>query len=603
MAKKSKDTTPEVSLTSSDPATARPRLSKLIIKNFRCIDSTPVEIELDDIVVLVGPNNVGKSSILRAYEVVMSQGSGEGKLTIDDFPGSKIDPNNLPEIILHTIIYDNAPGEEWIHQTGTGENEVIERWTWADEGNPKRQGYNKNNEWDEKVPWGAPNVANSRRPQPHRVDAFDDPKKQADEIVKLLSGVLNERVKGMKNAIEAVASDGEKPDSEKSNYEKLLSQVKEIQKTIVRESAAEIDKVQKELSQLISEVFPNYEIRFDAKPEDDLEKSIALFKANPQLYMGPKDGYQSTIERQGSGARRTLLWTALRIISETKQETASKEGSLKRPHVLLLDEPELCLHPNAIREACNLLYSLPKSGNWQVMITTHSPAFIDISKNNTTIIRVERSMSGSIKGTTVFRPDRVQLDDDDRKRLKMMNICDPYVAEFFFGGRTIVVEGDTEYTAFKYVAASDLKKYSNVHIICARGKATIVTLVKILNHFGSSYSVLHDSDTLKVTTKKGKEMKNPAWKHNNSIREETEKKPSHTKVRLLASIPNFEAAYFGEEVDGDKPYNALMEIKADSASFKAIEQLFNALIDHSKPLPENCVEWSDIKELEKRVTN
>jgi putative ATP-dependent endonuclease of OLD family len=65
----------EVSLVSDNPEIQKPRLHKLIIKNFRCIGDKPVEIELDDIVVLVGPNNAGKSSILRAYEVVMSQGS------------------------------------------------------------------------------------------------------------------------------------------------------------------------------------------------------------------------------------------------------------------------------------------------------------------------------------------------------------------------------------------------------------------------------------------------------------------------------------------------------------------------------------------------
>lgn len=47
-------------------STPRPRLKKLIIKNFRGIGQTPVTIELDKIVVLVGPNNAGKSSILRA---------------------------------------------------------------------------------------------------------------------------------------------------------------------------------------------------------------------------------------------------------------------------------------------------------------------------------------------------------------------------------------------------------------------------------------------------------------------------------------------------------------------------------------------------------
>jgi len=597
MAKKASKTEDTINLVSDNAGIKKPRLHKLIIKNFRCIGSVSVTIELDDIVVLVGANNAGKSSILRAYEVVMSHGSKEGKLSIHDFPNGRIDENNLPEITLHTIIYDNAPGENWIHKTEKNENLIVERWTWKEEGDPVRQGCNKDNVWESKVPWGAPNIAKNNRPQPHRVDSFADPQVQADAIVGLLQEVLKERVKNLKSP-KLSTGEGEVA-AGKSDYAELMEKVKEIQTKIVQESKGEIDKIQQELSSLVSEVFAGYEVKFDAKPEDDLDKAITLFKVNPQLFMGPKGAYQSPIERQGSGARRTLLWTALRILSENKQE--SSESDVRRPHVLLLDEPELCLHPNAIREACNLLYNLPQTGNWQVMVTTHSPAFINISKDNTTIVRVERDEKGDIHGTTVFRPERVNLGDDDRSNLKMMNICDPYVTEFFFGGRTIVVEGDTEYTAFKYIAASDPKKYRDVHIIRARGKATIVTLIKILNHFGSSYSILHDSDRLKVTTKKRGEINNPAWKHNDSIREAVSKKPSHTKIRLLASLPNFEAAYFGEEADGDKPYNALMQLKKDSPSFKAIEQLFNALIDHDKPLPDNCVEWSDIKELEKKV--
>ena len=129
------------------------------------------------------------------------------------------------------------------------------------------------------------------------------------------------------------------------------------------------------------------------------------------------------------------------------------------------------------------------------MITTHSPAFIDFSRDNTTIIRVSQTASGEIVGTTVFKPKRTNLDPDDKANLKLLNICDPYVAEFFFGGKTVVVEGDTEFTAFRFAMEKFPEEFRDVHIIRARGKATIVSLVKVLNHFGSGYAVLHDSDT------------------------------------------------------------------------------------------------------------
>src|SRR6185312_13668913 len=144
----------------------KPRLTKLIIKNYRCIGSNPVEIDLNDIVVLVGSNNVGKSSILKAYELAMSQGSGKADLRIEDFPNNVIDENNLPEIEIHTIVYDNSPGDKWIDTLKNGEYLVRERWIWSGEGKPKREGWDvEQGTWSANVPWGAPNVANSRRPE------------------------------------------------------------------------------------------------------------------------------------------------------------------------------------------------------------------------------------------------------------------------------------------------------------------------------------------------------------------------------------------------------------------------------------------------------
>lgn len=400
---------------------------------------------------------------------------------------------------------------------------------------------------------------------------------------------LNERVKNLKK------------EEEENDYVKLINQAKELQKKIVQESQEEIDKVNTELSNLINKVFPNYKIDFDAKPEDDLDKVITLFKADSQLLMGPKDGYLSTIDRQGSGARRTLLWTAIKFISENNSKKKQELGGITRPQVLLLDEPEICLHPNAIREACNLLYDLPNSGNWQVMVTTHSPIFIDFSKDNTTIIKVEKTKNGEVKGTTVFRPDKVKLDDDDKRNLKLLNICDPYVAEFFFGGKVIVVEGDTEYTAFNYIKRSKPEAYKDINVIRARGKATIVSLIKILNHFGSDYSVLHDCDSPRIITKKGKEMVNPAWGNNPNILEAMNQKPIGKSTRLLASLPNFEEAYFGEVANGEKPYNALKILETDNEKFETVETLLKALIDFATVPPINCTEWNSIEELEEKL--
>ena len=559
-----------------------PRLVKLIVKNFRCIGRTPVHIDLNEIVVLVGSNNAGKSSLLRAYELVMSEGSNEGFIKQEDFPKNIIDPNNLPEIELHTIVYEERVGKNWIEKTEKHELLIKEKWTWRAVGKPERRGWDVTiSDWHpSKAPFGPAGVANSRRPEPHKVDAFSKPEDQADAIKKLLLAAIQEKVNQMKS------------DEEKNDYHKMLESVKDVQMKIIEETKDQIDSANKELSKLIDRVFPNYKINFDAQPDQKAES--VLFKWSSELSMGPENGFMSTIDKQGSGARRTLLWTALKYISETTRPIAV--GDLPtRPHILLIDEPEICLHPNAIREACKVLYDLPTLGNWQVMVTTHSPIFIDFSRDNTTIVRVERNIEGNVEGSTIFRPDKANLDDDDKTNLKLLNICDPYVAEFLFGGKVIIVEGDTEYTAFNYIRSKFPEKYKDLHILRARGKATIVSLVKILNHFGTSYSVLHDSDM--PMTKAG-DKKNPAWGNNPNILESILSKPEGTKVRLLASLPNFEQAYFDTDISKEKPYNAIITLSKDQEKFNVVKQLLDALIDHSKSIPKNCSEWKNIEELE-----
>ena len=577
----------------------RARIHKLTISNFRCIGETPVTIELDEIVVLVGPNNAGKSSILRAYEVVMQSGKA-GNLHIDDFPNGVLpEPGSeaIPTIELETVLYEDSkpPAAHWIDTKPSGERHVRERWTWREEGAPKKVGFNvEKGSWDDAHgPWGAPGVAQVNRPEPHRIEAFDNPATQAAAIVGLLEEAIKQRVK-------EVTSSKSEEGQEKSSYEKLLDSVKTLQKEVAETAANAIDDVKKSLNESLAEVFPGYAITLDARAEDDVEKAISLFKNAPSLRMGPNDGYQSSLERQGSGARRTLLWTALRILAEHKRLPAKKgEAVSDRPHLLLLDEPEMCLHPNAIRDACNVLYSLPATKKWQVMVTTHSPVFIDLSRDNTSIVRVERDTGGKVTGTTIYRPTKAKLSADEKEELKLLNMYDPHVAEFFFGGRTVVVEGDTEHSAFKEIIQAEKDRFKDVHVVRARGKYTIVALCKILNQFGNPYAVLHDADTPTIITKKG-EAKNPAWAANQQIKDIAAEAPGGAVV--IASLPNFEVAMFGKPAKGEKPYAAWEKVRKNEHGRAKVSQLLSCLVEGKGVPPAGTLRWGTQDELGSAVS-
>lgn len=592
--------TPRKVAVEKEEVAPRARLHKLTVSNFRCIGSQPVTIELDDIVVLVGPNNAGKSSLLRAYEVVMQSGKS-GNLDLDDFPNGTTPSaasHDIPTIELETVLYpeSRAPAEKWISIKENGDRHVREQWKWRQPGPPTKVGFNvETGDWDASHgPWGLASVAQVNRPEPHRIEAFDNPTKQADEIAGLLKEVISQKIKEL---TATKSEDG----AGKSAYERLLDSVTALQREVAENASSAIDNVRTNLNESLASIFPGYAITLDAHAEDDVEKAITLFKSAPSVRMGPMDGYQSPLERQGSGARRTLLWTALRILAEHKRLPKNEgEAQSDRPHLLLLDEPEMCLHPNAIRDACNVLYQLPETRKWQVMLTTHSPVFIDLSRDNTSIVRVDRSETGSVTGTTIFRPTNAKLDARDKEELKLLNMYDPYVAEFFFGGRTIIVEGDTEHSAFMEIIQGNKERFHDVHVVRARGKYTIVALCKILNQFGKPYSVLHDADSPEITTKSGQKRKSSAWVANAKIKEAA-MLASNGEAMVIASLPNFELAMFGEAADGEKPYGAWEKVRNESVCRDKVTQLLSVLAGLGGELPLGTLQWQDEPQLSKAV--
>ncbi|POC76759.1 ATP-dependent endonuclease, partial [Vibrio vulnificus] len=103
--------------------------------------------------------------------------------------------------------------------------------------------------------------------------------------------------------------------------------------------------------------------------------------------------------------------------------------------------PESFLHPPVIRDARESLYNFASQNeNWQVMATTHSPVFIDLSKKHTTIIRIEKDKSLNKTIST----DELSFSDEENDNMKMIRLCNPMVNEFFFYDNIILVEGPTE---------------------------------------------------------------------------------------------------------------------------------------------------------------
>lgn len=591
-----------------------PKIKKLIIKNFGCIGKDPVSIEIDKIVLLVGANNAGKSTILKAIEVVTDC------LDLEecDFHNNQVDPDNLPEIEVHSIATNETkPGDEWCQFLSENTYIIKEKWIWkGTKKAPERVGFNVIEDRfaiptdKEKMPWVINNVAKSRRPKPHRVSTFDEPEIQARAIKSLLKSLLDTAIKSFKSNEE----------NNETDYEKILLALEILKNSTKQQQQESLESLEAEANNIISRIFPNHELKITT-PDTVTPYSIEILGDEFDVQMGAMNGEKFPLEKQGSGSRRTALWTILKLLADkgikAKKGTKAQHEELgvNSSHILLLDEPEVSLHPLAIASARDVLYSLPDSENWQIMIATHSPNFIDLTKDHTTVIRVEKNSKNGIETTTLFSPKQTKLDKDDKENLKLMNLFDSHISHAFFGGKILIVEGDTEYSAFNYVRQREALRgnnnYNDLNIIRARGKVTVASMMKVLNHFKNKYYVLHDTDSLKCTsrrlnkeksTKKNKvyttiEINNPAWTNNIKIKEQMGE-----NSKVVASLINFESAYFSETISSNKPENTVNKIKSDDDKYNLIKQLLDAILDFEDAvLPEGALEWKNILELEQSL--
>ena len=260
-------------------------------------------------------------------------------------------------------------------------------------------------------------------------------------------------------------------------------------------------------------------------------------------------------------------------------------------YMLLIDEPETALHPSAVRAAKDHLYALAAESGWQVMLSTHHPAFIDPLKDHTTIVRLHRVEAHL--PPNVYRSESINFDGEEIENLKALLLFDANVAEMFFGGKVIVVEGDTEFAAFHEAMRLNDEIFpvdQRPLIVRARGKATIAILVKMLSHFKIDFSVLHDIDSPR--TRDGAK-KNSAYSVNRNIADSvSEARSKGINITYLCSCPNFEQHHGMELPSKDKPYQTWRSVRDDAGLRDGVLAVLNKLLE--KCDPENIADMDGV---------
>jgi hypothetical protein len=157
--------------------------------------------------------------------------------------------------------------------------------------------------------------------------------------------------------------------------------------------------------------------------------------------------------------------------------------------ILLIEEPELYLRPQAQRYLYRLLRKFSLAGN-QTIYSTHSPAFLNVVRLDE-LIFVERV---SRTGTRALQPEPVTPDDDFR----VMTEFDAARSELFLARAVVLVEGLTEKLVLPFVFAAlghDVDREA-ISIIECGGKPNLPLFARICRATGIPYVIVHDSDRL-----------------------------------------------------------------------------------------------------------
>jgi AAA domain, putative AbiEii toxin, Type IV TA system len=155
--------------------------------------------------------------------------------------------------------------------------------------------------------------------------------------------------------------------------------------------------------------------------------------------------------------------------------------------LLLIEEPELYLRPQAQRYLYRLLREFSTGGN-QVIYSTHSPAFLNVARLDE-LVFVDRLPS---VGTRALQPEPVSADEDFR----VMTEFDAARSELFLARAAVLVEGLTEKLVLPFVFSVlgyDVDREA-ISIVECGGKPNIPLFARICRATGIPFVVLHDSD-------------------------------------------------------------------------------------------------------------
>ncbi len=442
------------------------RILKLRVRNYRSIkDAVEVDFPKDSPLVLVGSNNAGKSNLIRALDLVLGE-SWPGSFEPDDHDFFNRDKGNKPiEVTIDVEGVHHTDRYEYDHEVGSfvfrypPNDEQVLQMVYRD---GTVRGY----------------VSNDTREQCLCIVIGAD-RRLSYQLSYVSKYTFLSKL--MRRFHAALTSDA-------ARVTKLQTKFEETK--VVFQEVTEFKTFSEELKARVGELAGNfeYELGIDFSAYDPSN----FFHA---LKVHPRQGDQvRTFAELGTGQEQVL---AIAFAYAYAKAFHGEDKGL----VLVIEEPEAHLHPLAQKWVAQKVHELAKAGV-QVVITTHSPAFVNVM--NLAGLALVRKTGAA---TQIVQQSAAELSTYCRGKGATKATSDsilPFYAAAttdeilsgFFARRIVLVEGPTEafsVPVYLHKMGFDPEK-EGVAVIPVHGVGSLAKWWRLFSAYGVPTYVIFDND-------------------------------------------------------------------------------------------------------------
>jgi putative ATP-dependent endonuclease of OLD family len=457
------------------------------VRNFRCLRQ--VNVELDNITILIGENNSGKTSFLEALYAAI--GAGRRIISADDVflsPGEK----KLPKTRTVTVDLLIRPTDD---QTSTIPTFPQGSYWLALWGNAVAQDDDDNDfiairtqtKWDDTrgeyiterrflsnwplnpIDWNDAKV-NEIHPAVSTADIeplalqFMDAKRDIQDDMQNRNSFWNRMV-----------SDPGLTDDQVDKLEKRLTKLNEdiiLASDVLRHVQGNLD----DMHQAVRAPKGSVSITPTARTLRDLSRGMDVSFNT--------DGAQTfPVARHGMGTRSVASLLSFRAYTTWRQQQAKKDAA--HP-MLALEEPEAHLHPQAQRALFHLIENIPG----QRIVSTHSPYIA--AEARLSEFRVFRKVGPE---TLVARMDMSLLTVDEIRKIEQMVMTTR--GDSLYARALVLCSGETEEFSLPVFARSYWKRHPNdlgITIQGVGGDGSYRPFLRLAEAFGIPWYIFSDGE-------------------------------------------------------------------------------------------------------------